>query len=191
MSNNEIELMRIGDPKYPIVIAMKYFEGMVGLDIRKHYYSKTTGETVPSSKGIFLKEEEFLKVLKCLLSEKENIENLFTGDLSENEINIRGRRLEKKARRDEIDQVDNLEVESKSWPGTNFFNYRNEGNDHVISFNSSLQIFKKADDSFIFTLGRILYAYEKSKLTIDDKKSENLFQLMELEWGNQISRIKK
>ena len=191
MSNDEIELVRIGDPKFPIVIAMKCFEGTVGLDIRKHYYSKTNGETVPSQKGIFLKEEEFIKVLKCLLSEKENIENLFTGNLSDNEVNIRGRRLEKKARRDEIDQIDNLEVEAKGWPGTKFFNYRNEGNSHVISFNSSLQIFKSVDDSFIHTLGRIIYAYEKSKLTIDDKKSENLFQLIELEWGNQISRIKR
>jgi hypothetical protein len=162
---------------------------MRGVDIRKHYFDKATGETKPSSKGIWLKEDEFVEIYELFTTQSERIVSFFKDDLNPSELNNRSRLLEQNARRASLDSSWNVTHSVAEWPGTKFFNYIHEGNKHHIVLNSKHKIFKSVSLESGEVVSKILYAYIKAKNHIDIKNSEQIMNFVEVEWGNQVGKV--
>ena len=187
--NLDKELLRIGETNSPVVISLSHFNGMRGVDVRKHYYDKKTGETKPTAKGIWLKEDEFLAISQLFTSQLSLIVSFFKTDLSSSELNNRSRLLEQEARRASVNDDGDLTYSVEEWPGTKFFNYTNQGNQHHIALNSRHEIFKEISVESSGLVARILYAYIKARNQIDIKSTEQIMNLVEAEWGNQVNKI--
>ena len=188
-NNLNRELLRSGDPKSPLVVTLSHFNGMRGVDVRKHYFDKATGETKPSGKGVWLKEDEFLEIYELFISQADQIASFFRNDLNPSELNNRSRLLEQNARRTSLDSSWNVTCSVEEWPGTKFFNYINQGNKHHIALNSKHEVFKSMSLDCGELVSKILYAYIKAKNNIDIKNSEQIINFVEVEWGNQVGKI--
>jgi Transcriptional Coactivator p15 (PC4) len=95
-TSDPIELLRFGDEKAPTVISLSKFKGMRFIDIRRHYFDKTSKTTKPTQKGIALKEDEFGAVADFIVSNMSTLQGLFTADLNAAEVRWK-RRQEKKS----------------------------------------------------------------------------------------------
>lgn len=185
------ELFRFGDTKSPLVVTLSYFNTMRGVDIRRHYYDKKNGVTKPTQKGIWLKEDEFFEILDALKTKLDEITDFFKDDLSSGELKTRSTLLESNSRRQVLNSTKNVIVDVAEWPGTKFFEYVNEGNKHQIILNKKNIIFKKIDSKSVKTIGNILFAFIKARIVIDIPKSEQIIDILEAEWGNQVNHIKE
>ena len=190
LDNNEElqdELLRLGEPKNPLVIKMSSFNGMRGLDIRRHYFDKKEGITKPTAKGIWLKETEFKNILNFLNKHSEKISSFFKSDLDAAELSTRSKQLLKNSRRKIKNTSYLIEVELKPWPGTNFFECIESGNKKIVRFNSKIKLLASLDEETLSALAEIIFNYNKAKHTISTKGADQVFNIMELEWGNLIS----
>ena len=190
MDNNEElqdELLRLGEPKNPLVIKMSSFNGMRGLDIRRHYFDKKEGITKPTAKGIWLKETEFKNILNFLNEHSDKITSFFKSDLDAAELTTRSKQLLKSSGRKNMNASKLIEVELKPWPGTNFFECIESGNKKIVRFNSKIKLLASLDEETLSALAEIIFNYNKAKHTISTKGADQIFNIMELEWGNLIS----
>jgi len=180
------ELLRLGEPKNPLVIKMSSFNGMRGLDIRRHYFDKKEGITKPTAKGIWLKETEFKNILNFLNEHSDKIVSFFKSDLDAAELSIRSKQLLQNSKRKNRNEAGLIESELKSWPGTNFFECVESGNKKIVRFNSKIKLLASLDADTLSALAKIIFNYNKAKHTIGTKGSDQIFNSMELEWGNLI-----
>ena len=187
--NLDKEMLRVGDTNSPLVVSLSYFNGMRGIDIRKHYFDKKTGETKPTAKGIWLKEDEFLAISLLFNEQLGSISDFFKTDLNSSELLTRSRLLEHGAVRASLNAQDILTSSVEEWPGTKFFNYTNQGGQHHIALNAKHKIFKSINNESGSLISKILYAYVKARLQTEIKSSEQILNLVEAEWGNQINKI--
>jgi len=185
--NNEI--FRFGDPKTPIIISESIFNGIRGLDIRKYYFDKKSGEIKPTSKGIWLREVEFKEIVKFILENKEKIENFYTDNIDNVEKINRGKNLKNNAIRNELNKVDSIEVKKDYWPGGSFYDINHQGNNHEISLNGKFKFFDNLNNDQINKVSSILYTYEKAKNLIESNDKSNILNLLELEWSNQVRQL--
>jgi len=180
------ELLRLGEPKNPLVIKMSSFNGMRGLDIRRHYFDKKEGLTKPTAKGIWLKETEFKNILNFLNEHSDKIVSFFKSDLDAAELTIRSKQLLKNSKRKNRNEAGLIESKLKSWPGTNFFECVESGNKKIVRFNSKIKLLASLDEDTLSVLAKIIFNYNKAKHTIGSKGADQIFNTMELEWGNLI-----
>lgn len=190
MSDKDNEILRIGDPKSPIVITQSIFNDIRGLDIRRHYFDKKDGLTKPTSKGIWLKENEFTNIIDFLLNKKDEISNFFSSNLSEQENNVRGSHLKQFAIRRENNKKEQITVSQKNWPGNKFYDLSYQGENFFIDINSKLKIFQDLDENTLNLIGSIIYCFIKSKDLLSGSKDQATLNLLELEWGNQLNQFK-
>ena len=181
------ELLRLGEPKNPLVIKMSSFNGMRGLDIRRHYFDKKEGITKPTAKGIWLKETEFKNILNFLNEHSDKISSLFRSDLDAAELTIRSKQMLKNSKRKNSNTSGLIDIESKPWPGTNFFECVESGNKKLVRFNSKIKLLENLDEDTLSALAKIIFNYNKAKHTVGTKGADQIFNIMELEWGNLIS----
>ena len=79
-----------------------------------------------------------------------------------------------------------IEIELKPWPGTNFFECIESGNKKIVRFNSKIKLLANLDEDTLTALAKIIFNYHKAKHTIGTKGANQIFNIMELEWGNLI-----
>ena len=188
MSEN-VEIFRVGDPKSPIVISQSFFNGMRGLDIRKYYFDKKSGELKPTSKGIWLREVEFKSIVEFLTVNKKLIENFFIENIDNVEKTIRGKNLKNNAIRKELNKVESIEILKEPWPGNSFFNIEHNGSIHKVILNSKFNFVANLDDMQSEKIGKFLFTYQKSKNFVENNDTNKIINLLELEWGTQIRQL--
>lgn len=192
-ADEPIELLRLGDDKAPVVISLSKFKGMRFVDIRRYYFDKTTKTTKPTPKGISLKEEEFGIIADFLVSNMSALQDLFTDDLSADELTFRGTALEKKARKKVSSSSTPASYEIKSWPAMEFFSVDASASAPVVNFNRKIKyiskIEKSAPDLFIH-LKDIVIAYQSSKNCLQFNGKQNpavVLENIELEWARNLN----
>ena len=192
-SDDPIELLRIGDEKAPVVISLSKFKGMRFIDIRRYYFDKTTKTTKPTPKGISLKEEEFGVIADFLVSNMSALQNLFTADLSTNELTFRGNTLEKKARKKVSSSSVPASFEIKSWPAMEFFSLDTSASAPIVNFNKKIKLISKIEQSspdFFTHLKDIIIAYQTAKNSLQFSGKQNpavVLENIELEWARNLN----
>jgi hypothetical protein len=192
-SDEPIELLRLGDEKAPVVISLSKFKGMRSIDIRRYYFDKISKTTKPTPKGISLKEEEFGLIANFLVSNMTALQDLFTSDLSTNELTFRGNTLEKKARKKVSSSSVPVSYEIKSWPAMEFFNVDAAASVPVVNFNRKNKFISKIEQSapdFFTHLKDIVVAYQTSKNSLQFNGKQNpavVLENIELEWARNLN----
>lgn len=192
MSDEPIELMRLGDSKSPLVVSISTFKGARYLDIRRHYFDKVSKSTKPTPKGISLKEDEFIDVIGFLRHEYDSVLKMFTSDLAPEELNVRTSRKEGLARSKINNEVVDPSHSFVSWPGPNFFLADISKKSVEIKFNTRNKIVNKISGeelSGIEALEKLInaYALAKKSLTSSTKMTpEVALDFLELAWNNYL-----
>ncbi len=192
MSDEPIELMRLGDSKSPLVVSISTFKGARYLDIRRHYFDKVSKSTKPTPKGISLKEDEFIDVIGFLRHDYDSVLKMFTSELAPQELNVRTSRKEGLARSKINNEVVDPSLSFGSWPGPNFFLADISKKSVEIKFNTKNKIVNKISGeelSGIETLEKLInaYALAKKSLTSSTKMPpEATLDFLELAWNNYL-----
>lgn len=193
LANQEnLDLLRIGEARSPLVISMNTFQGKRYLDIRRHYFDEASKSTKPGPKGISLKEDEFGPLMNFLMERSADIEKLFFSNLASDEISIRGARREKAARVDMKNHPISKEFEYSSWAGPNFFNYIDSSNSIKIVFNLRNNLIEKVKNNELNSedlLVAIMSSYLKAKADLDFGKKvdpEAALDYLEVNWGSGL-----
>jgi hypothetical protein len=192
-TSDPIELLRFGDEKAPTVISLSKFKGMRFIDIRRHYFDKTSKTTKPTQKGIALKEDEFGAVADFIVSNMSTLQGLFTADLNAAELSFRGSSLEKKARKKVSSSRSPSTIEITSWPAMEFFNVDEAASSPVVKFNKKIKLISKIDQSApeLFNyLKDILLAYHLAKNSLqfsNKQKPSDILENIELEWTRNLN----
>jgi hypothetical protein len=192
VSDEPIELMRLGDSKSPLVVSISTFKGARYLDIRRHYFDKVSKSTKPTPKGISLKEDEFIDVIGFLRHDYDSVLKMFTSELAPQELNVRTSRKEGLARSKINNEVVDPSLSFGSWPGPNFFLADISKKSVEIKFNTKNKIVNKISGeelSGIETLEKLInaYALAKKSLTSSTKMPpEATLDFLELAWNNYL-----
>lgn len=192
MSDEPIELMRLGDSISPLVVSISTFKGTRYLDIRRHYFDKASKSTKPTPKGISLKEDEFIHVIGFLIHEYGPVLKMFTSELAPQELNVRASRKEGLARSKINNEVVNPSLSFGSWPGPNFFLADISKKSIEIKFNTRNKVVNKISGeglSGIETLEKLInaYALAKKSLTSTTKMTPDAtLDFLELAWNNYL-----
>jgi len=192
-ADDSIELLRLGDENAPVVISLSKFRGMRFIDIRRYYFDKTTKATKPTPKGISLKEEEFGLIADFLVSNMSVLQDLFTIDLSTNELTFRGVSLEQKARKKVSTSSVQATYEIKSWPSMEFFSVDESTSSPVVNFNKKIKLISKIEQTApeLFThLKEIVVAYQTAKNSLQFNGKQNpsvVLENIELEWARNLN----
>ena len=189
--DEQLELLRIGDEKTPLVISLSKFRGMRFIDIRRYYFDKTTRTPKPSPKGIALKESEFMEIVNFLTFEKARLSKLFSTALSSEEIAHRGEVLERKARA--AAKSNRSAYELKNWPALQFFSIDDSVEPRLVFFNTKIRLIQElsAESGDVFPyFAELLNAYNEAKASLKFTKSktpEEIFEHVEIEWSKELN----
>lgn len=192
-SDEPIELLRIGEEKAPVVISLSKFKGMRFIDIRRYYFDKTTKTTKPTPKGISFKEDEFGPIAEFLASNMQILQDLFTADLSTNELTFRGTSLEKNARKKVAKSNETASYAVTSWPAMEFFNVDATSVSPIVNFNKKIKLISKIDQTApeLFNhLKDIVIAYHSAKNSLQfssKQKASDILENIELEWSRNLN----
>jgi hypothetical protein len=192
-SDEPIELLRIGDEKAPVVISLSKFKGMRFIDIRRYYFDKATKTTKPTPKGISFKEEEFSLIANFIVSNISTLKELFTSDLSTNELTFRGVTLEKNARKKVTTSSSPASYQVISWPAMEFFNVDETSNSPIVNFNKKIKLISKMDQTapeLFIHLKDIVVAYHAAKNSLQfssKQKPSDILENIELEWSRNLN----
>jgi len=192
VSDEPVELMRLGDSKSPLVVSISTFKGARYLDIRRHYFDKISKSTKPTPKGISLKEDEFANVIGFLKDEFEAVSKMFTNKLAPEELNVRASRKEGLARVKINNEVVDPSLSFGSWPGPNFFLVDISKKSVEIKFNSRNKIVNKISNeelSGIETLEKLINAYALAKKSLNSSTKmtpDATLDFLELAWNNYL-----
>jgi hypothetical protein len=192
VSDQTIELFRIGEPKSPLVVSINHFKGQRFLDIRRFYYDATSKTTKPTPKGIALKEDEFVALFEFFKSSFDEIRNSFTSALASAELIKRSSRQEKLARSAEGRKMAASEIMIDSWSGPNFFKYALSANSTEVALNGTNPIVKKlveGDLSPEEVARHLLAAYAKAASALEFSSGigpQDFTEFLEISWGNAL-----
>lgn len=192
MSDEPIELMRLGDSKSPLVVSISTFKGARYLDIRRHYFDKVSKSTKPTPKGISLKEDEFIDVIGFLRHEYDAVLKMFTSELAPSELNVRISRKEGLARSKINNEVVEPSLSFGSWPGPNFFLTDISKKSVEIKFNTRNKIVNNISNkelSSVQTLEKLINAYALAKKSLNSSTKmtpEATLDFLEIAWNNYL-----
>lgn len=187
------ELLRIGDDKTPLVVSMNRYRGVRYLDIRRYYFDKETRTPKPSPKGIALREDEFVQIVKFFSRSDTEITKFFSSQLDATEEVVRGKSLEKKARIAASKSDSNVSHKLSSWPALQFFAVDNTEATPVLNFNEKIGFIASLhnEGSSVFpVLARVVLAYHAAKISLSasaSKALDDLFEHLEIEWTKSLN----
>jgi hypothetical protein len=191
-NSESVEIFRLGDEKNPLIISVVSFNGSRNLDIRRYYYDKNAKTIKPSTKGIFLKEEEFFHVFESLSQNFDNIKTFFTDELNQREISVRTVRKEKITATKISNESIAATTRFSAWPGPNFFMSNLESNKNYINFNTRNKVIKRIMDnemSGLEVLEKVVSAFVSASSNINftnKTKPDAILEYLELEWSNHL-----
>ena len=191
-NSESVEICRFGDEKNPLVISVVSFNGSRNLDIRRYYFDKKTKNIKPSTKGIFLKEEEFFYVFDSLKDSLEDIKRLMIDGLDQREVGVRTKRKEKIAVEKIRNEASGACLQFEAWPGPNFFLSNVESDGSYIKFNTRNKVIEKISSdklSGVDVLEKLISAFISASTNINFSnkvKPETILEFLELEWSNHL-----
>lgn len=200
MTTDNQTLGLIGSSRSPIRVSLGEYEGIRLVDIRKHYFEKTTHELKPTTKGIAVGLGNFRELQSLLASHEDEIVDWLEGAAPDAHV--------KRARQDHLNAIDAREsarsstvpytVERAQQKSQTFFMSESHGGkDHLVlnelhPFVKELEGVCENDKDAGKLIFEVLAAFHRAKslfVNSEEHMSPNeIFETLEYNWGLYLGR---